>query len=105
MKKLLALTLIAGIVTFVACGPSKKELEAKAKAKEDSINAAEKAKKEADSLALVEKTKAVKDSLRKDSIAKADKKVKGGHAAQAAKPQAAQPSKPKINRPGATKKS
>jgi len=94
MKKLLALTLIAGIVTFVACGPSKKELEAKAKAKQDSINAAEKAKKEADSLALVEKTKAVKDSLRKDSIAKADKKAKGGHATHA--PAATPTAKPKV---------
>jgi len=81
MKKLLALTLIAGMVAFVACGPSKKEKEAKEKAKQDSINAAEKAKREADSLATIEKAKAVKDSLRKDSIAKAEKKQPKGTAA------------------------
>ncbi len=74
MKKLLALLLVAGMVSFVACGPSKKDQEAKEKAKQDSISAAEKAKKEADSLASVEKQKRRLDSLKQDSLAKADKK-------------------------------
>jgi flagellar biosynthesis component FlhA len=74
MKKLVGLLLVAGMVTFVACGPSKKDQEAKEKAKQDSIAAAEKAQKEADSLASVEKAKHVADSLKQDSIAKADKK-------------------------------
>ena len=105
MKKLLALTLIAGMVAFVACGPSKKEKEAKEKAKQDSINAAEKAKREADSLATIEKAKAVKDSLRKDSIAKAEKSKPKGHASTAKSQGTPQhPAKPKVNRPGAAKK-
>jgi hypothetical protein len=80
MKKLLALVLVAGMVAFVSCGPSKKDQEAKEKAKQDSIKAAEKAKKEADSLASVEKEKRKLDSLKQDSIAKADKKKpQGGH--------------------------
>ncbi len=74
MKKLLALVLVAGMVTFISCGPSKKDQEAKAKQKQDSIAAAEKAKKEADSLAAVEKEKRKLDSLKQDSIAKVDKK-------------------------------
>ena len=78
MKKLLALALVAGMVAFVACGPSKKDQEAKEKAKQDSINAAEKAKKEADSLAAVEKLKHQQDSLKMDSMAKANKN-KGGY--------------------------
>jgi len=79
MKKLLALVLVAGMVTFISCGPSKKDQEAKEKAKQDSIAAAEKAKKEADSLAAVEKEKRKLDSLRQDSIAKADKKKPHGN--------------------------
>jgi len=79
MKKLLALVLVAGMVAFVSCGPSKKDQEAKEKAKQDSIKAAEKAKKEADSLAAVEKEKRKLDSLKQDSIAKAEKKPKGGN--------------------------
>ena len=79
MKKLLALALIAGMVAFVACGPSKEDQEKKEKAKQDSINAAEKAKKEADSLAKVEAEKRKQASLRKDSMEKADKKHQGGN--------------------------
>jgi len=79
MKKLFALVLVAGMLAFVACGPSKKDREAKEKQKQDSIVAAEKAKKEADSLAAVEKAKSIMDSLKKDSIAKADKKKAHGN--------------------------
>jgi Flp pilus assembly protein TadB len=73
MKKLLALVLVAGMVAFVACGPSKEDQEKKEKAKQDSIKAAEKAKTEADSLAKVEKEKNRIDSLKKDSIEKSKK--------------------------------
>ena len=87
MKKLLALVLVAGMVAFVSCGPSKKDQEAKEKAKQDSIKAAEKAKKEADSLASVEKEKRKLDSLKQDSIAKAEKnKPKGGNYGGGTKP-------------------
>lgn len=79
MKKLLALVLVAGMATFVACGPSKADKEKKEKEKQDSIAAAEKAKKEADSLAAVEKEKRKMDSLREDSIKKAKNKPQGGH--------------------------
>ena len=74
MKKLFALAIVAGMVAFVACGPSKKEIEAKEKAKQDSVNAAERARREADSLANVERERRHLDSLRQDSMAKADKK-------------------------------
>jgi len=98
MKKLLALVLVAGMVAFVSCGPSKKDQEAKEKAKQDSINAAEKAKKEADSLAAVEKEKRKLDSLKQDSIAKADKKKPqgnyGGGQHQQQQQQQVKPTKP-----------
>jgi hypothetical protein len=62
------------MVAFVACGPSKKEKEAKEKAKQDSITSAEKAKKEADSLAAVERKIDSLKQVKQDSIAKVDKK-------------------------------
>jgi membrane protein involved in colicin uptake len=109
MKKLLALALVAGMVAFVACGPSKKDQEAKEKAKQDSIKAAEKAKKEADSLAAVEKEKRRMDSLKQDSIAKAKNKPHGGsstHGGGSNQPkQPTQNQLPKGTRPGATKTS
>ena len=96
MKKLLALALVAGMVTFISCGPSKKDQEAKEKAKQDSIAAAEKAKIEADSLAAVEKEKNRLDSLKKDSIAKAEKpkanKPKVVHPTQQPQPKPTKPS-------------
>jgi hypothetical protein len=79
MKKLLAIVLIAGMAAFIACGPSKKDQEAKEKQKQDSIAAAEKAKKEADSLAAVEKEKRKADSLKADSIAKAKNRPHGNY--------------------------
>jgi hypothetical protein len=79
MKKLFALLVVAGMVSFIACGPSaeekaKKEQAAKDSITKDSIAKAELAQKEADSLKLVADATALKDSLAKDSIAKADKK-------------------------------
>ena len=82
MKKLLGLLLVAGMVSFFACGPKGPSDADKKKAdslKQDSIAKVEKAK--ADSLAAVEKAKAKADSLKQDSIAKAEKKGgnKGGN--------------------------
>ncbi len=44
MKKLLTLVAVAGMFTFVACGPSAEEKAAKEKAQQDSIAAVEAAK-------------------------------------------------------------
>ncbi len=53
MKKVLSIITVAALsATFVACGPSKEEIEAKEKAKADSIAAVEKMKQ--DSIAAVE---------------------------------------------------
>ncbi len=53
MKKVLSILTVAAITaTFVACGPSKEEMEAKEKAKNDSIAAVEKTKQ--DSIAAAE---------------------------------------------------
>lgn len=41
MKKLLTLVIAAGMLAFYACGPNKAELEAKEKAKQDSIHLAD----------------------------------------------------------------
>ncbi len=41
MKKLLTLVIAGGMMSFLACGPSKAELEAKAKATQDSIRMAD----------------------------------------------------------------
>ncbi len=103
MKKLLTLALAAGMVAFVvSCGPSKKEQEAKEKAKQDSIKAAEKAKKEADSLAMVEKTKHMQDSLKMDSVEKASKAHQGGGTYNPARPND-QPAKPPVKKKGTGK--
>ena len=40
MKKVLSIALVAGMFSFIACGPSKQETEAAEKAKQDSIAAA-----------------------------------------------------------------
>ena len=86
MKKVLSIVAIAAMsAAFVACGPSKEEIEAREKAKADSIAAVEKQKQ--DSIAAAEaaaaaeaeaKAKAAADSAAKaDSIAKmADTKGK-----------------------------
>ncbi|MBK9283849.1 MAG: hypothetical protein IPM51_05955 [Sphingobacteriaceae bacterium] len=53
MKKVLSIVTVAALsAMFVACGPSKEEIEAREKAKQDSIAAVEKAKQ--DSIAAVE---------------------------------------------------
>jgi len=74
MKKVFAMFVVAGMVAFVACGPSKEE-KAK-KAKEDSI-------RQADSMANIAKIQQrMADSTAKakivaDSMAKADSIAKG----------------------------
>ncbi len=84
MKKVFSLLVIAGMVAFVACGPSAEELAAKKKKTEDSL--AEIAKQ--DSIALAEKAQAEADSLEnvriQDSIAQAT--AKGGKTTTAPKP-------------------
>ncbi|NVO01291.1 MAG: hypothetical protein HXX09_01180 [Bacteroidetes bacterium] len=78
MKKLFALLLVAGMTSFIACGPSaadKAKVQAtKDSLAKDSIAKVEAAAKLADSLANVAKIEAAKA----DSIAKAgEKKTKG----------------------------
>ncbi len=83
MKKLLSLLIVAGMVAFVACGPSQAELEAKRIA--DSIRVADSVKKVNDSLAEIarqdsikkaEEAKKIADSLHQDSVKKGLIKVK-----------------------------
>ena len=70
MKKLLTLVVAGGMLAFYACGPSKEEIAAKEKAKQDSIHMV-------DSLAAAEaeaKAQAAADSTRiADSTAAAKK--------------------------------
>lgn len=86
MKKVLTLVAVAGMFSFVACGPSAEEIAAKEKAKQDSIAAVEaakaaeeaaKAQAAADSTAAYAaaeeaKAKATQDSI--DAAAKGKKK-------------------------------
>ena len=80
MKKLFTLVAVASMFTFVACGPSAAELEAKAKATADSIAAVESAKAAeeaammqaaADSTAKFAEDEAAKAQATADSIANA----------------------------------
>ncbi len=79
MKKLFALLVVAGMVSFVACGPkgpSKEELEKK---RQDSIRTADSiAKVEADAKAAQELAAKEAEAKRiADSIADAEKNKKG----------------------------
>jgi hypothetical protein len=87
MKKVLSIVAVAALsAAFVACGPSKEEIEAREKAKADSIAAVEKAK--ADSIAAAEAAAAAEAEARQkqiadstaaaDSLAKAAEATKGG---------------------------
>lgn len=84
MKKVLSLIAVAVMSTaFVACGPSKEELEKREQAKQDSIAAVEKAKQDSIAAAAAEmervaaeNAKRMADSTRMaDSVAAA---AKGG---------------------------
>ncbi len=76
MKKLFSLLVIAGMVAFVACGPSAEEKAAAEKAKQDSIAAVQ--QKIDDSIAAAQQAiddsiAAAKQKAIDDSIAKAPK--------------------------------
>jgi hypothetical protein len=83
MKKVLSIVAVAALSTaFVACGPSKEEMEKREQLKQDSIAAVEKAKQdsiaaaaaEAEKMAAEAAEKAKQDSIHKaDSIAAASK--------------------------------
>ena len=81
MKKLLGLLVIAGMFTFVACGPSADEIEAKRIA--DSTHVADSLAKEqqkADSIAKAEAAAAAAaeaEKAKQDSIVQAEKNKKG----------------------------
>ncbi len=83
MKKVLSLIAVAAMTTaFVACGPSKEEIEKREKEKNDSIAAVEKTKADsiaaaqaAEQAAMEANQKRIADSTRMaDSIAAASKK-------------------------------
>ena len=81
MKKLFAMFVVAGMVAFVACGPSAEEKAEKAR--QDSIRIADsiakvEAEKQrvADSIAMAEQ--AAKEKAIADSIAAAEANKKGG---------------------------
>ena len=76
MKKILALILVAGMVTFVACGPSKDKIKQQKRLDSLRLDSIKKVR-EADSLAAVEKEQRKQDSIKADSISKA--KDKKGH--------------------------
>lgn len=84
MKKVLSIVAVAAMTTaFVACGPSKEEIEKREQAKQDSIAAVEQAKQdsiaaaaaEAEKMAAEANAKRIADSTHvADSIAAASKK-------------------------------
>ena len=83
MKKVLSLIAVAAMTTaFVACGPSKEEMEKAEKLKQDSIAAVEQAKQDSTAAAAAAaeeaaaaEAKRVADSTRMaDSVAMASKK-------------------------------
>ncbi len=79
MKKVLSIVAVAALTaSFVACGPSKEEIEATEKHKADSIAAIEKAK--TDSIAAAEaaaaEAAAVAEKAKADSTAMADSLAK-----------------------------
>lgn len=70
MKKVFSIVAIAALsVAFVACGPSKEEMEKIEQAKQDSIAAVEKAKQDSIAAAEAEAAKAAEEAAAK---AKAD---------------------------------
>jgi hypothetical protein len=86
MKKVLSLVAIASLaVAVVACGPSKAELEKKAKATADSIaevvkqdSIAKAAQAQADAAAAQAKADSLATVAKADSLAKAEEAAKGG---------------------------
>ncbi|MEI6122531.1 MAG: hypothetical protein WCQ95_02775 [Bacteroidota bacterium] len=84
MKKVFTLMVAVSMLSLIACGPSKEELAAKEKAKQDSIAKAQKELAVQDSLTAVAKAKEdsiAKATAKEDSIkaaAEAKKAPKGG---------------------------
>lgn len=78
MKKVLTLVAVAGMFSFVACGPSAEEIAAKEKAKQDSIAAVEAAQaaEEAAKLEAEAKEKATQDSIAAAQAAQAAEEAK-----------------------------
>lgn len=92
MKKLFSIFLLAGMMAFVACGPSAEEKAAAEKRVQDSITAVKEQAKQ-DSIAAVEKAKqdsiaAAVEKAKQDSIAAAEaaKAKKGTKKATTPKP-------------------
>lgn len=84
MKKVLSIVAVAALsAAFVSCGPSKEELEAREKAKADSIAAV--AQQQADSLAKVAEAEAAAAAAAAET-AKADSARMADSIAAAAKP-------------------
>jgi hypothetical protein len=70
MKKVLSIIAVAALSTaFVACGPSKEEMEKREQAKQDSIAAVEKSKQDSIAAAEAEASKMAEEAAMK---AKAD---------------------------------
>jgi hypothetical protein len=81
MKKLFAFFLFAGMMSFIACGPSAEEKAAKEKAIQDSIAAVQEQAKQDSINAAVEKVKmdsinAAIEKAKQDSIMAAEAKSK-----------------------------
>jgi len=76
MKKVLSIIAVAAITTaFVACGPSKEEMEKRDQMKQDSIAAVEKAKQDSMAAAVAEQEKMAQEAaekMKQDSIHMAD---------------------------------
>ena len=76
MKKVLSIIAVAAITTaFVACGPSKEEMEKRDQLKQDSIAAVEKAKQDSMAAAVAEQEKMAQEAaekMKQDSIRMAD---------------------------------
>ena len=72
MKKVLTLVAFAGMLSFVACGPSAEEQAAMEKAKQDSIANVEKAKADSMAAATAAMEQAKMDSIAAVEKAKAD---------------------------------
>jgi hypothetical protein len=85
MKKVLSFFAVASLaVATVACGPSKAEIEAKEKAKQDSLmevakadSIAKAASEQAEAASMAAKADSLAQVAKADSIAKAEEATKG----------------------------
>ena len=83
MKKVLSIVAVAAMTTaFVACGPSKEEMEKAEQLKQDSIAAVEKAKQDSMAAAVAEQEKMAQEAaekMKQDSIRMADSVAAASH--------------------------